>query len=125
MVVIGSSSADEEEEAKMNVKAGKDEEIVNKENSKDEKAHDHVTNDSNSKPDPAKDDSPQDLKTQPTKPEMDTSKDTKPTPPLIIYLSPSLTDWLPSSAIEDIKPDTNKGALEPKKDRFIEDDCCC
>lgn len=130
MVAIGSSVEDEDEEVKSDGKADKDGKAVEKEKSKDEmKVGDNTANDSNPKVEPAKamqqtDENPQDDKA-PAKQLKD--EKSKPSQPLIFYLSipTHLNGWVLSDAIEDIKPtDTNKGALEMKMDRFIEDDCC-
>ena len=146
LITIGSSAnVKDDDEAKSNTKTGKDEKVVNNEKSKDEKAGDNTSNDNKSKSETPKsidqnDEKPQDEKAQAKKlkddnskgTKVDNSKDTKPEPtetissPLIIYLNVAtdLGGWVLSDAIEEIKSDTAKGSLEPKMDKFIEDDCC-
>ena len=129
MIAIGSSSTnDKDDEAKTDTKTNKNEKPLHNEKSKDEKATDHVPNANNDpKSDPTKAIEQKEENPEATQKSKDTPKD-KPkfSQPLIIYLSPStdLGGWVLSDAIEEIKSDTNKGALEPKMDRFIEDDCC-
>ena len=140
LVCIG-SSANDKDEAKSDTKADKDEKAVDNNKSKDEKVSDDTANDNSSISDPAKDTErkdkkPQDENTPTKKPKADPSQDPpnpKPdptktsSPPLIFYLNveTDLGDWVLSDAIEEIKSDTAKGSLEPKMDKFIEDDCCC
>ena len=140
LVAIGSSANDKDDEANSENKADKDEKAVDGEKSKDKKVGDDIANEDGSKSDPAKDTEredkiPQDEKAQAKKHKDDNSKDTpkskaEPTktfsPPLIFYLNvdTDLGGWVLSDAIEEIKPDTAKGSLEPKMDKFIEDDCC-
>ena len=132
LVCIG-SSANDKDEAKSDTKADKDEKAVDNEKSKDEKVGDNIANDNNSKSDPTKDiqqkdQIPQDDKAQAKKLKDNNSQDTKTfSPPLIFYLNveTDLGGWVLSDAIEEIKSDTAKGSLEPKMDKFIEDDCCC
>ena len=133
LITIGSSAnVKDDDEAKTDNKTSKDEKTVTNEKSKDEKPGDNTSNNNKSESDPAKvaeqnDENPQAKKLKP-----DNSKDTKlsPTktisPSLIIYLNvgTDLGGWVLSDAIEEIKSDTAKGSLEPKMDKFIEDDCC-
>ena len=134
LISIGSSANVKDDEAKPDNKTDKYEKAVDNEKSKDEKAGDNIANDQNSKSDPAKDvkqkhENPQDENPQAKKPKDDKSKP-EPTktvsPPLIFYLNVAtdLGGWVLSDAIEEIKSDTAKGSLEPKMDKFIEDDCC-
>ena len=132
LVCIGSSASDKDE-AKSDTKADKDEKAVDDEKSKVEKVSDHIATDQKSKSDPTKDveqkdQIPQDDKAQAKKLKDNDSKDTKTfSSPLIFYLNVAtdLGGWVLSDAIEEIKSDTAKGSLEPKMDKFIEDDCCC
>ena len=130
MITIRSSSTnDKDDEPKPDTKTDKREKPLDNEKSKDGKASDHVPNNNNNpKPDPTTAIQQNEENPKATKKSKDTPKD-KPkfSQPLIIYLSPStdLGGWVFSDAIEEIKSDTNKGALEPKMDKFIEDDCCC
>lgn len=131
MIAIGSSSAsDKNDEAKPDTKTNKNEKPLHNEKPKDEKASDHVPNNNNNpKPDPttAIQQNEENPKVQSDKSKDTTKEKLKFSQPLIIYLSPSsdLAGWVLSDAIEEMKSDTNKGSLEPKMDKFIEDDCCC
>ena len=133
LITVGSSAnVKDDDEAKSNTKADKDEKTVTNERSKDEKAGDNTINNNKSESDPAKEAEQNDKNPQAKKLKPDNSKDTKLSPtktissPLIIYLNVAtdLGGWVLSDAIEEIKSDTAKGSLEPKMDKFIEDDCC-
>ena len=140
LITIASSTNDKDE-AKSDNKAGKDEKAEDNEKPKDEKTGSDGANNNKSKSDPAnnveqKSETPQDEKAEAKKLKDDASKDTAKSkvepiktfsPPMIFYLNvdTDLGGWVPSDGIEEIKSDTAKGSLEQKRDKFIEDDCCC